>query len=150
MASCALCNEPVERADQPEGAEICNACSWYLNARFSDSEVGHVATLADMTARWLSWCALHPHQLPIERVPELLHSVALEEREACARIADPSEMLLSGPTHGAWERGYISARKEISDHIRNPVKRGSASPVPDDPPARAGEPDADRNNGRDK
>lgn len=31
---CQLCNEPCEYQDQPEGAELCNACATYLDARF--------------------------------------------------------------------------------------------------------------------
>lgn len=31
---CQLCNEPVEEPDQPEGAELCNSCAAYLDAKF--------------------------------------------------------------------------------------------------------------------
>ena len=31
---CVLCREPVEDEDQPEGAEVCNECARYLDARF--------------------------------------------------------------------------------------------------------------------
>jgi hypothetical protein len=33
-AKCQLCSEPVEEPDQPEGAELCNSCAVYLNAKF--------------------------------------------------------------------------------------------------------------------
>lgn len=49
----------------------------------------------------------------------LIATALRNEREACAALAEPSLMLLQGTTHGAWERGYISARKEIADCIRN-------------------------------
>ena len=32
---CVLCSEPVEEADQPEGAEICNSCAAYLDLKFA-------------------------------------------------------------------------------------------------------------------
>ena len=32
---CALCGEPVEEPEQPDGAELCNQCARYLDARFS-------------------------------------------------------------------------------------------------------------------
>ena len=31
---CQLCNEPVEEPDQPAGAELCNSCAAYLDAKF--------------------------------------------------------------------------------------------------------------------
>lgn len=31
---CALCGEPAEEPDQPEGAELCNSCAAYLDAKF--------------------------------------------------------------------------------------------------------------------
>lgn len=34
-AGCQLCNEAVEVADQPEGAELCNSCAAYLDAKFA-------------------------------------------------------------------------------------------------------------------
>ena len=35
-ALCQLCNAPVEEPDQPEGAELCNACAKYLSERFGE------------------------------------------------------------------------------------------------------------------
>lgn len=35
MPRCALCNEPVEEPDQPDGAELCNSCAAYLDAKFA-------------------------------------------------------------------------------------------------------------------
>lgn len=32
--NCALCREPVEDHEQPEGAELCHSCAAYLDARF--------------------------------------------------------------------------------------------------------------------
>ena len=34
MAKCQLCGETAEEPDQPEGAELCNACAVYLDGRF--------------------------------------------------------------------------------------------------------------------
>ena len=51
---CVLCREPVEDEDQPEGAEVCNKCARYLDAKFGN--VGNV--LADI---------VHDTQLPDEK-----------------------------------------------------------------------------------
>lgn len=32
---CTLCGEPAEEPDQPAGAELCNSCAAYLDAKFA-------------------------------------------------------------------------------------------------------------------
>jgi hypothetical protein len=34
MSKCQLCGEPIEEPDQPKGAELCNSCAAYLDAKF--------------------------------------------------------------------------------------------------------------------
>lgn len=34
MPRCQLCGEPAEEPDQPEGAELCDDCAAYLDAKF--------------------------------------------------------------------------------------------------------------------
>lgn len=35
MAKCVLCGETAEEPDQPEGAELCNACAVHLDGKFA-------------------------------------------------------------------------------------------------------------------
>lgn len=40
-----------------------------------------------------------------------------DEREACARVAEPS-YVLSGPTHDVWDRAFNAGRRDAADKIR--------------------------------
>jgi len=49
-----------------------------------------------------------------------LDAAVASEREACAKIADAATVAeLTGPTHGAWERGYQRAAADIAWNIRS-------------------------------
>jgi hypothetical protein len=51
-------------------------------------------------------------------VNDLIREAVEAEREACAKLAETPPSL-DGPTHGAWDRGYIDGRKAAAKDIRN-------------------------------